>query len=207
MEAVYAMKYDDLEPINIENMDYTKNQIQPPIPQSFLNAEQEGQRILDDINEFHRERKQNEKRKHDELIGVINQIDKTIKESTEETIKMDSSVSINANYSVVNLSQNSQGTRMEGTVSSECDYDSIEKILSEIKEYLELPQFSDDFGENSELVKKTVEETLVATCEKKSPKIIQKGLKILRSVAEGVTESFIAAGIVGMLDKIPLFFA
>ena len=99
---------------------------------------------------------------------------------------------------------NSAGATQTMTYNEGLKYEQVKAVLLEIKEYFDFPQFASSFGENTENVKKIVEETLTAVENKEDEGIIKKSLKVLRSIAGKVTVSLITSGILALLETIPI---
>lgn len=132
-------------------------------------------------------------RRHNDLVSAIN-----------NAAENGATIVIGDNANGIQIQQNSDNSQQSMTNSQTFNYEKTLDILNEIKEYFDFPQFEKTFKDNSDLIKRLVEETAEATQKREDPSLIKKSLKLLKDLAIGAGGSLIATGIFGLLSSIPL---
>jgi hypothetical protein len=111
---------------------------------------------------------------------------------------------IGGNVTGSQLQQGTINSTQNMVVENKFDYEQVLKILNKIHKSFENDDFQEDFGEKSEEIKKTVEETIEMVKRNEEPLKIKKALKFIKELTIGVSGSLIASGIYGLITQLTI---
>ena len=197
--------FPNLNGLNLPS-DFWKNiQVPQPVYHDYVGNQMN--ETIRAVNETHEEREAEQLRRHEELVGAINKLNNTIKETVVEALKMGASVNIDSNTGIVNLTMNSQNVQQQATQTNKAlDYEVAEATLEEISEFLELPKFQKDFGEKANEIKELIEELREDVKQRSDQGVVKRGFEKLKELTTGVEGSLIATAIWEGIKKIPGLF-
>ena len=174
--------------------DFLKNVTIPnPMESQMRQFEQEQRKTLDAIEESRRAREAEQLRRHEELVDAIRQAGES-----------GATIVIGDNAGDIQIQQNSTSSTQTMDKSSGLDYEKVIAILNEIKGYYDFSKFEETFQENTENVKKVIEETIEACQNNEDEGLIKKSLRVLRDLAIGTSGSLIASGILALIGQLPI---
>lgn len=154
-------------------------------------------KIDDEHNRIVQQFQKNMEEKKNEELRWREKLIESITDSTSITFEGD----INSPVAIQNKVSNSS---QEINNSQTFDYKAILDAMNQIKTHFDSQQFNESFGENSDTVKKIVEDVINLSKEKEEPSLIKKSLDLLKQMAIGAGGNLIAAGIVGLLSTLPI---
>ena len=176
------------------NTDFIKDiQIMNPMNDMVTKMQREQQAVMDALDKSRKAKEQEELRRHEELVSAL-------KSAGENG----ATIVVGDNANSIQILQNAQNATQTMTNTQSFNYDQACDVLNEIKGYFDFPQFETTFQDNTETVKKIVNEAIEAIQRRDEPTLIQKSLKILKDLTIGTGGSLIASGILGLLSSIPM---
>ncbi|WP_346884328.1 hypothetical protein [Clostridium sp. UBA4395] len=108
------------------------------------------------------------------------------------------------NNSSIAIQQGVINSSQEINNSQTFDYEAVLDVMNQIKTHFGSQQFNESFGENSDAIKKIVEDVINLSKGKEEPSLIKKSVDLLKQMAIGAGGNLIAAGIVGLLSTLPI---
>ncbi len=162
-----------------------------PIQDQMAHFQREQDELIQNITQTREKKETEELRRHNELIAAL-------KSAGENG----ATILIGDNANGIQIQQNSSNSSQEMLNSVSFDYEKVLKVLKEVQEYTDLPQFETTFSNNTENAKTIIKDTIEAVEQKQNPTLIQKSLRLLKDLATGATGSLISSGILALLGTI-----
>lgn len=119
---------------------------------------------------------------------------------------VEASKNSNPNVTINIIGDNANGQIQQGltntqtvSITQEFNYERVSEVLEAIKGQFDNPSFNSDLGDDAEEIKQIVTETLELVKRKEDPTVIKYLLGKAYTLADKVTISMIATGIVGLI--------
>lgn len=164
-----------------------------PMQDTIDKMNRESQDTIRAIEATRRAKDAEELRRHNELV-----------EALKEAGEKGATIIVGDNANGIQIQQNSAGATQTMKNSQGLDYEKTMSVLKEISSYFDYPQFHQTYGENSDNVKRVVEDTMAAVENKEDEGLIKKSLHLLKDLTVGAAGSLIASGILALLGTLPL---